>query len=77
MSNVVDLAALRQRPTVFLELPDELRLEVARAMIGFDFDPLDYLGWEVGEVLDAIDLAASELRYRLASAPGIITGTGR
>jgi len=72
MSDVIDLAALRAKPTTLWGLPDKLRLKVASAMIGFGFDPTEYLDWEVGEVMDTIAEAADELHERLAATPGLV-----
>lgn len=67
MSNVIELAAHRAKPTTLWGLSDALRLEVASAMIGFGLDPTDYLDTELGEIMDAIVLASGELRERLAA----------
>ena len=67
MSNVIDLAARRAKSTTLWGLSDALRLELASAMIGFGFDPTNYLDTELGEIMDAIVQATGALRERLAA----------
>jgi hypothetical protein len=69
---MIDLAALRTEPTTLLGLPEEPRLQVASAMIGFGLDPTEYLDWEVGEVMDIIADAADGLREHLMASPGLV-----
>jgi hypothetical protein len=73
MSGVINILARRElpEPTTLLALPDELRLQVASAMIGFGLNPSEYLDWEVDEVMDTIAEAADELHERLAGTPGL------
>ena len=74
MSGIINGFARREitEPTILLELPDKLRLEVVGVMIGFGLKPTEYLDWEVGEVMDIIADAADGLRERLEAMPGLV-----
>ena len=76
MPNVIDLAAHRAKPATLGDLYDQdddsLRERVMRALIGLDLDPVAYLSVGLGDVMDAIFDAATDLREELVETPGPI-----
>jgi hypothetical protein len=71
MDNVIDFGAARARPATFAELPDDMRLDLARVMVAVGLEPSDWLDTEVGDICDEVIGAVVDLRERIA-ATGLV-----
>jgi hypothetical protein len=75
MSNVIDLMSRRREASevsAYEDLPDDLRLDLNRALVGFRLDPANFSDAELSDITDALIDAAFELGGRLMATPGLV-----